>query len=490
MNQKTGTLFAAILGSAIVSLDSSVVTVALPRIGHELPTKFFGILEAQSYIYTGYSLTMSALIVLAGALNDFYGRRRIFTLGLAAFGVMSVLCGLATRMELLICFRVLQGAAGALLVPGSLSLITAAFSDKEQGRAFGVWSGASAAISTLGPFVGCLLVDTISWRMVFLINIPVVVLALWVTRRSVRESRADAASGQFDVLGAIVAALAVGGLAFGAIYGQQREWRDLLAFVILGVGAAATIIFPFLMKRSAHPLVPLDLFRSRNFTVTNLSTFVIYGALAVTFYYLTLFLQGTLGYTAAAVGLAFIPGVLFLVFFSSRFGALGARYGPRWFMAVGPVIMALGVLWMLRVPAESQGWVFRSDPPATFLPPRSYFIDFLPGLLIFGIGIMVMVAPLTTTVMTSVPERHAGIASAINNAVSEVGPQLVGHSSSSSSQAGSTPAWPPRCRDSIRRLRRCAARSLRSTSFPQARRLRKRRPRAAPPRRPSTWPCS
>lgn len=426
MNSKTGTLVAAILGSAITSLDSSVVTVALPRIGQELPTRLFGVLEAQSYVYNGYALTMSALLILAGALNDFYGRRRMFTFGIAAFGVTSVLCGSAGSMEQLVAFRVLQGVAGAFLVPGSLSLITATFAGEEQGRAFGLWAGASAAISTLGPFVGGLLVDTISWRMVFLINIPVVILALWATQRFVRESRDDQASGQFDVSGAITAVFAIGGLCFGAIYGQQREWRDPLAFVMLGVGATAVVLFPFLMKRSAHPLVPLDLFRSRNFTVANLSTFVIYGALAVTFYYLTLFLQGTLGYTASAVGLAFIPGILFLVFFSSRFGALAARYGPRWFMAAGPAIMALGVLWLMRVPAESQAWVFRADAPATFLPPRSYFTDFLPGLLIFGIGIMIMVAPLTTAVMTSVPVHNSGVASAINNAVAEVGPQLIG----------------------------------------------------------------
>ena len=426
MNSKTGTLVAAILGSAITSLDSSVVTVALPRIGQELPTRLFGVLEAQSYVYNGYALTMSALLILAGALNDFYGRRRMFTFGIAAFGVTSVLCGLASSMEQLVAFRVLQGVAGAFLVPGSLSLITATFTGEEQGRAFGLWAGASAAISTLGPFVGGLLVDGISWRMVFLINIPVVILALWATQRFVRESRDDQASGQFDVPGSITAVLAIGGLCFGAIYGQQREWRDPLAFVMLGVGAAAAVLFPFLMKRSAHPLVPLDLFRSRNFTVANLSTFVIYGALAVTFYYLTLFLQGTLGYTASAVGLAFIPGILFLVFFSSRFGARAVRYGPRWFMASGPAIMALGVLWLMRVPADSQAWVFRAGAPATFLPPRSYFTDFLPGLLIFGIGIMILVAPLTTAVMTSVPVHNSGVASAINNAVAEVGPQLIG----------------------------------------------------------------
>jgi EmrB/QacA subfamily drug resistance transporter len=426
MNARTGTLAAAILGSGIVSLDSSVVTVALPRIGQELPTRFFGVLEGQSYIYNGYSLALTALLILAGALNDFYGRRRVFAIGVAGFGVTSVLSGLAPNMESLVVFRILQGAAGAFLIPGSLALITATFSGEEQGRAFGIWAAASASISTLGPFVGGLLVDTTSWRMVFLINVPLVALALWVLRRYVQESRDNEAVGAFDVPGALVGALATGGLAVGAIYGQQREWRDPLAFAMLAVGGAAMLLFPFMMRRARHPLVPLQLFRSRNFTVTNLSTFVIYGALSVTFYYLTLFLQGTLGYTASAVGLAYIPEVCFLVFFSSRFGALASRYGPRWFMVVGPAVMAGGVLLLSRVSAQSQPWLFRPDTPATFLPPSAYLTDFLPGLVVFGVGIMVMVAPLTTALMTSVPARNSGVASAINNAISEVGPQLAG----------------------------------------------------------------
>lgn len=391
-----------------------------------MPPKIFGVLEGQSYVYNGYSLTLSALVILAGAMNDFYGRRRIFTVGVAAFGLSSILSGLAPSMELLVLFRILQGAAGAFLVPGSLSLITATFAGEEQGRAFGIWSAASAVIATLGPFIGGLLVDTVSWRMVFLINVPLVAAALWVLRRYVPESRDAGASGEFDVRGAVVAGLAIGGLAFGAIYGQQREWRDPAAFAMLAVGAGAAALFPFLMVRSAHPLVPPELFQSRNFTVTNWSTLVIYGALSVTFYYLTLFMQGTLGYTAAAVGLAYIPEVCFLIVFSSRFGALASRYGPRWFMAVGPAIMALGVLLLARAPAHSQPWLFRPGAPATFLPPRSYFIDFLPGLVAFGIGIMALVAPLTTALMTSVPVRHSGVASAVNNAISEVGPQLAG----------------------------------------------------------------
>lgn len=426
MAHKRWTLIAAVLGSGIVFLDSTVVNVALPRIGRDLPSTLLGVLEGQSYIYNGYLLTLSALLILAGALNDYYGRRRMFTVGLVGFGLTSVVCGLAPSMELLIAFRVLQGAAGALLVPGSLSLITATFSGEEQGRAFGVWAGASGATTILGPFIGGILVDTISWRAAFLINVPLVMLALWATVGHVQESRDEQATGRFDWIGALVVALAVGGLAFGAIYGQQREWREPLAFVALGVGAAATVIFPFLMARSKHPLVPLELFRSRNFTVTNISTFVIYGALYVSFYYAPLFMQGTLGYTAAATGLAMIPGPLFLVFFSSRFGALAGRYGPRWFMAVGPAIMALGILWLARVPAGSLPWALHPGETGNVLPPLDYVRDFLPGFVIFGIGLCIMVAPLTTALMTSVPVHNSGVASAINNAISRIGPQLAG----------------------------------------------------------------
>ncbi len=426
MTYKQWTMVAAILGSGIVFLDSTIVNVALPKIGEQLPTSLFGVLEGQSYVYNGYLLTLSALLILAGALTDFHGRRRMFSIGLAGFGLTSVFCGLAPTMEVLIVCRVLQGAAGALLVPGSLSLITATFAGEEQARAFGVWAGASAGTTILGPFLGGILVDTLSWRAAFLINVPLVLFALWATGRHVQESRDEQASGSFDWVGAMVGALAVGGLAFGAIYGQQREWRDPLAFVALAIGTATTILFPLLMARSSHPLVPLQLFRSRNFTVTNLSTFVIYGALYVTFYYLPLLMQGTLGYTAAAVGLATIPGTLLLVLFSSRFGALAGRYGPRWFMAVGPAIMALGVLWLAQVPANSVGWVFKPSVPESYLPPHSYLVDFLPGIITFGIGLMIMVAPLTTALMTSVPVHNSGVASAINNAISRVGPQLAG----------------------------------------------------------------
>lgn len=425
VTSKTWTLVAAVLGSCITYLDATIVTVALPRIGRELPVHLFGVLEAQSYVYTGYLLTESSLIILAGALSDSLGRRRMFTLGVAGFGVASLLCGLAPTMELLIVFRILQGAAGALLVPGSLALISATFDGEEKGRAIGTWSGAAAATAVAGPFVGGLLVDTLSWRAAFLLNIPVVAVTLWVIRRHVQESRDDEAPKAFDLVGTAITAVAVGGLVFGTIYGEQHDWRGAPAFISLAVGTAAALALPFQMTRAAHPLVPPELFRSRNFVVTDIMTFVVYGAMAVVFYYLPLFMQGALGYTAAAVGLATIPPALLVTFFSSRMGALAARFGPRWFMAAGPAIMACGVLLLTRVPPSSASWVLRPNDPRSFLPPPGYLTDFLPALLIFGIGLSVMVAPLTTALMTSVSARHGGVASAINNAIAEFGPQLM-----------------------------------------------------------------
>jgi len=422
--QKRGTMVAVVLGSACVFLDTSVVNLALPRIGAELPSGLLGTLEAQSYVAYGYFVTLSALLILAGGLTDFHGRKKMFSLGLVGFAATSLLCGLAPSIEVLIVARVLQGAAGAFVVPGSLAIITAAFEGEERGRAFGIWAGASAATTILGPFVGGLLVNTVSWRAAFFINIPLLAVAYVATVRFVQESRDPDATGHFDWFGSIVIVLAVGGLAFGTIRGQQQGWSEPVVLVSLLIGVIAAIAFPFLMVRRRDPLVPPRLFRSRNFTVTNLSTLVVYGALYVSFTFQGIFLISTLGYNEQAAGVAGIPGTLLLVVFSTRFGRLAARHGPRAYMAAGPAIMALGLLWLVRMPSDSAGWVLGGGA-GSLLPPSDYFVDLLPAMVVFGAGLMIMVAPLTTALMTSVPGSNAGIASAINNAISRVGSPLV-----------------------------------------------------------------
>ncbi|MCA1833440.1 MAG: MFS transporter [Actinomycetota bacterium] len=425
-SSKRWTITAAVLGSGIVFLDSTVVNVALPKIGEDLQSSFLGKFAAENFVYYGYLLSLSALLILAGVLADYYGRRKMFSYGLIGFGVTSVLCAIAPSILLLIIGRILQGAAGALLIPGSLAIITAAFDGEEQGRAFGMWAGASAFMTILGPFVGGLLVDSVSWRAVFFINVPLVVFAVYATQAHVEESRGDDATPHFDWLGALTVFLAVGGLSFGAIIGQQQQWRGAIPFTSLLVGALAAVALPIEMRRFKDPLIPPNLFRSRNFTVVNVATVIIYGALYVAFAFLVIFLQGTLGYSPAAAGLVGIPMSLLLATLSSRFGKLASRYGARIFMSVGPAIMALGVLWFARLPAASPGWIFGTTAPARLLPPARYFIDLLPGYIVFGLGLSMLVAPLTTALMSSVSKQHSGVASAINNAISRVGPQLAG----------------------------------------------------------------
>jgi EmrB/QacA subfamily drug resistance transporter len=419
------TLLAAILGSGIVFLDGTIVNLALPAIGR-LPSSFLGVLEGQAYVVAGYLAVLSALLIISGALADYYGRRRIFAIGLAGFGISSLLCGIAPNLELIVLFRVLQGASGALLIPGSLSIITATFEGPARSRAFGTWAAATSGLALFGQPLGGLLVDSLSWRAAFLINIPLVGIALWATIRHMRESRDSEASGRFDWLGAIVGAVAIGGLAFGAMRGQQRDWQDALAWVSLAVGVVALVVFPILMVRRPHPLVPLELFRSREFTVINLSTFLIYGALYVNFFYQSVLLQGTLGYTATAASLAGLPVGILLVTLSTRVGAIAGRSGSKPFLVAGPLLMAAGLLWLARIPPTSAAWRASLADPATLVPPASVLTDILPGATLFGLGIAFVVAPLTSTLMSSIPTRHAGIGSAINNAVSRVGTPLIG----------------------------------------------------------------
>ena len=426
MEHRRGWILAAVvLGSAVVFLDNTIVNVALETIGKELPATILGRLEGLTYVSSGYLAVLAALLILAGALGDRYGRRRVFGIGLASFGVISVACGLAPTLEFLVLARLLQGAAGALLVPGALAIITACFEGEARGRAIGTWAAATTGVTILGPLIGGFLVQAVSWRVAFLINVPLVLAGLYALRY-VPESRDERATGRLDWLGALVIAIGVGGLAFGATRGQQEQWQDPIAFVALGIGAIAVVAFPILMRVRPHPLVPLDLFRSRAFSTINLSTLVIYGALYVGFVFQALFLQGTLGYTPFAAGLAGIPSALLLTFVSRRSGRLSARIGARPFLVTGPVLMGLGLVYLARIPATSEPWLATPGDPLSLIPSMGYLVDWLPGQLIFGAGLSLLVAPLVTALMSSVPTRNAGIASAINNAISRVGSPIVG----------------------------------------------------------------
>ncbi len=419
------TMLAVIVGSAMVFLDGTVINLALPRIGRELPSSMVSVLEGQTYAVSGYLAIIAALLILAGGLADYYGRRRIFGIGLAGFGVTSVLCGLAPSLELLVVFRLLQGAAGALLIPGSLAIITALLEGEARARAFGIWAAATSATTLIGPVVGGFLVDAVSWRAAFLVNVPLAVIALWATIRHMPESRSEDASARFDWLGAGVIVLAVGGLTFGAIRGQDRQWQDPLAWVSLAVGIVALVALPFVMAYRPDPLVPLELFRRRRFATINLSTLLIYGALYTVLLFQALFLQSSVGYSATAAGVIGLPTAIMLTLLSTRVGILAGRFGARPFLVVGPALMAVGLLWLARVPATTQPWMLAAGDPTSYLPPASAVIDIFPSVLLFGLGISLVVAPLTTTLMGSVPVSNAGLASAINNAVSRVGQPLL-----------------------------------------------------------------
>ena len=417
-------LVAVVVASGVVFLDSTIVTVALPRIGRDLPSTTLGTLEAQAYITSGYLAVLSAFLILGGAMADRYGRRRIFSLGLVGFGVTSLLCGLAPTIETLVLARLLQGASGALLVPGSLTIITASYQDEARARAFGIWAAATSALTVLGPLVGGLIVDLFSWRVAFLVNVPLIGLALWATRRHVPESRDETATGRLDWLGSVVIAVAVGGVSFGLIRGQEAQWSDPVAFAVLAIGIAAAIAFPILMVTRKDPLVPPALFRRRAFTVINLATFLIYGALYTWSLLQSLFLQGVLGYTAVASAAVGLPVGIFLTLGSTRAGALAGRIGPKPFLVAGPALMGVALLWLTRIPSDSAPWLLEVGGHR-MLPPWDVWIDVLPTTILFAAGLTLVVAPLTTALMASVPVRNAGVGSAINNAISRVGQPLI-----------------------------------------------------------------
>ena len=423
--RQRGTLAAAMLGSAIVFLDGTLVNLALQLMGSDLPATILGRLEGQTYVTSGYLATLAAFLVLAGALGDYYGRRRMFLIGLIGFGATSLLCGLAPNLELLIVGRLAQGLAGALLVPGSLSIITHTFDGAGRARAFGLWAAATSAVATLGPPIGGILAEVAGWRSLFLINVPLVIAAVWLTTRFMDESRARDASRAFDWFGAIVAVFAVGGLSFGATRGYASQWHDEVGIGAIGLGVVALLAFPILMTRHEHPLVPLSLFRNRVFSTINLATLLIYGALYTTFGFQALFLQGTLGYSPLGAAIIGLPVGILLALLSTRVGTLSGRFGVRPFLVAGPLVMALGQLWWLTVRATSVGWNANLANAQSLWPPIDALVGPLPAIFIFGAGLAVLVAPLTTGLMNSVPARNAGLASAINNALSRVGQPLV-----------------------------------------------------------------
>jgi len=380
-------LLAAILGSGMAMLDSTVVNVALPHIGKELDAGFSGL----QWTLNGYTLTLAALILLGGSLGDRYGRRRVFVIGVAWFAAASLMCGLAWNVESLVLARALQGVGGALLTPGSLALIAASFDERDRGAAVGAWSGLGGIAGAIGPLVGGWLVEQVSWRAVFLVNLPFAAVVLWVAVRHVPESRDPAAAGELDLAGAGLAAAGLAGLTYGLI---SVQWVP----AVLGVLALAG--FVLMERRSAHPLVPLELFTSRVFVAANVVTLVVYAALGGVFFLLVLQLQVVAGFSPLRAGMALLPITALMLLLSARAGALAQRIGPRLPMTLGPLIAAGGLLLTLRIG-----------------PHSSYLRDVLPAVAVFGLGLSCMVAPLTATVLGAAPEHLAGTASGVNNAV-------------------------------------------------------------------------
>ncbi|MFD8301579.1 MFS transporter [Streptomyces sp. NPDC059690] len=385
-------LLTTVLGSSMAMLDSTVVNVALPRIGRDLDAN----LAALQWTVNAYMLTLAGLILLGGSLGDHYGRRKIFVVGVVWFASASLLCGLAPTAGVLIAARALQGVGGALLTPGSLALIQASFHPDDRGRAVGLWSGFGGIGAAVGPFLGGWLVDGPGWRWVFLLNVPVALLCAPVALRHVPESRDGRSHGRFDVLGAVLGALTLGLLTYALIEARQGSLVVVLTAV---AGLAAGVAFVYVEKRSPDPMMPLDIFASRQFTAVNLVTLCVYGAFGGFFFLAALELQVALGWSALAAGTALLPTTAMMLLFSARSGALADRIGPRIPLTVGPLLCAAGMLLMLRVG-----------------PGASYAADVLPALLVLGTGMVTLVAPLTATVLASVDTARAGLASGVNNA--------------------------------------------------------------------------
>jgi EmrB/QacA subfamily drug resistance transporter len=392
------TLVAAILGSGVATIDGTIVNVALPAIQRDLG----GGLPAQQWVSNAYLLALGSLILIGGSLGDIYGERRIFTIGVASFGLLSIACAAAPTIETLIAARALQGAAGALLTPSSLAVIVAAFSERERGAAIGSWTAWGGISAIIGPLAGGQIVDQSSWRWIFALNVPVVVVTLVLVRAAVPET-ARAPGRHVDFAGAALCALGLAGIVFALIEQPRFGWTSPAILVPLAGGVIAFLSFLAYERRAAHPMLKLDLFSRRNFAVGNLETLTMYAGLSILFFFLLIFLQQVAGYSALRSGLTTLPVTVIMFALSRRFGALADRYGPRFFMGVGPLVAAAGILLFLRTGIHT-----------------SLLRDLLPALLVFSLGLSMTVAPLTAAVLADADETDAGIASAINNAIARV----------------------------------------------------------------------
>jgi EmrB/QacA subfamily drug resistance transporter len=393
-------LFAMVLGSGIVFLDSTAVNVALPSIGHDFKVG----LSYLQWTITAYTLTLSAFLLLGGALGDRFGRRRLILIGLIWFTAASMVCGVAPSPGWLIAARAAQGIGGALLTPGTLAIIEATFRPDERGRAIGAWSGFGGIFGALGPFLGGLLVQWVSWRLVFFINAPITAVTIWVVVRHVPESRQAGTQGPLDVQGPLLAALGFGGVTYALIEGPGKGWGStaILGSLIIGLILLAAFIVNEARQRS--PVLPLSLFRSRQFVGANGATFAIYAALGAVTFLLILQLQVVLHYSPLEAGVALMPLTAILLCFSSTSGRLADRIGPRMPMSIGPIIAACGMALFVRV-----------------VPGASYVTGVLPGALVFGFGMVLTVPALTTTALGAVEPDRAGVASAVNNDVARIG---------------------------------------------------------------------
>lgn len=393
-----------VAGTGMAFLDGTVVNVALPEIGRDLDA---GAASLQ-WILNGYLLTLASLILLGGSLGDRHGRRRVFVAGVGLFTFASLLCAVAPNAETLIAARLLQGVGGALLTPGSLAVIEAGFRPADRARAIGAWSGLTGVAAALGPLLGGYLVEAISWRAIFVINLPLGAFVVWAALRHVPESLDPAAAGgRLDLRGAALAALGLAGTTYALIEAPgQGASTTVIASAVAGV--LALVAFFVDERRSANPMLPLEIFASRQFSAANAVTFLVYTALGGLFFLLVAFLQISLGYTPIAAGAASLPVTALMLLFSARAGALAQRIGPRTPLTVGSLVMAVGLLAMTLVE-----------------PGDSYLTGVLPAVLIFGAGLTLVVAPVTATVLAAADARHSGIASGVNNAVARVGGLLA-----------------------------------------------------------------